>query len=462
MSLTANESLLLARASAWFDEHTDEFLAELGTWIAVPSVSDTDAGRPGEPYGSQVATLFGLVRGRAEELGFRVEAHEGHALSVLSGDQESQIGLVAHLDVVPAGDGWSFPAYEATVRDGWVVGRGVADDKGPALADLYLLRFLREIDLPLRHGLRLLLGGAEETGLTDVAHFAKTATAPVVSLVTDGGFPVNVAQKGRITAGIRFPAGEVLSTWRAGTVVNAVPATASIRIPRSGTDSGVVQLSAVGRAGHAASPEGTVNAIERLAVELAASDLLGDADRAAAAAIARVLSTPYGEGAGIAASDAVSGRLTLNGGLVEPGDGVVTLRIDIRYPVTADPAAIVAAITETVSASRGEVVDVDVLTALHFPPDDPRVALLGQVYSDVTGSEAEPYAMGGMTHSRVLPNAITFGPGAPWSEGRSFPEFIPEGHGHPHGPDEAVSVKALRQAFGIYAVAIARLDDLLS
>jgi acetylornithine deacetylase/succinyl-diaminopimelate desuccinylase family protein len=48
----------------------------------------------------------------------------------------------SHIDVVPAGDGWSHPAFRLTARDGKLYGRGACDAKGPIVAMLEATRML--------------------------------------------------------------------------------------------------------------------------------------------------------------------------------------------------------------------------------------------------------------------------------------------------------------------------------
>ena len=81
------------------------------------------------------------------------------------------------------------------------------------------------------------------------------------------------------------------------------------------------------------------------------------------------------------------------------------------------------------------------------------------VYKAATGRDDEPFTMGGGTYSRVVPNAISFGPGFPGKKAdRSA--YLPEGHGSAHGRDETVDIENLCTGFAIYVAALAALDDL--
>lgn len=73
------------------------------------------------------------------------------------------IALVHHLDVVPAGDGWSAPPFGGEVRDGYLVGRGAVDTKSLGIA--HLAAMLDAARLPeRRRGLLLVAVADEENG----------------------------------------------------------------------------------------------------------------------------------------------------------------------------------------------------------------------------------------------------------------------------------------------------------
>lgn len=71
--------------------------------------------------------------------------------------------LYSHYDVQPAGNAekWETPAFEPTVRNGRMYGRGAADDKSGVITHLTCLRAISE-QPPI--GLRILLEGEEEHG----------------------------------------------------------------------------------------------------------------------------------------------------------------------------------------------------------------------------------------------------------------------------------------------------------
>lgn len=490
-SLTEAERALLVRARAWLAEHREEYLADLLAWVRIPSVADLTQAEPGAPFGPQVARILDLVDGRARELGFTTQQHEGYALSVTSGDGAAEIGLVSHLDVVPAGEGWTQQPYEPSLRDGVVIGRGAADNKGPAVLDLYLLRAVRDLGIPLSHRLRIIYGGAEEIGMPDIVHYAQHAPVPRFSLVTDGPFPVNHAQKGGLNIRLEIPTGPALAQLRAGVAENAVPASAEILLAGVGADdveaaralarpewrelvtvtpvdSEGVRVAASGRSGHAAFPERTLNAILVLADTLSRVAALSEPDRAAARVLATTLATPFGDGSGIATSDEVSGPLTQNGGLVEPVPGGLALALDIRYPVTSDGADLTRRLGELAATWGGRVLEVRDAPPFHLPEQNALVQLLQTTFNQVLETEARPFAMGGGTHARHLPRSLTFGPGF----GRNTdlvaqlglperPAYLSE-HAGAHGPDEFVSIEGLFRAFEVYILALVRLDAFLA
>jgi len=58
-----------------------------------------------------------------------------------------EIGIWNHLDVVPEGKEWIYPPYTCTEKDGFLIGRGIQDNKGPAVAVLYAMKYCSEKEI---------------------------------------------------------------------------------------------------------------------------------------------------------------------------------------------------------------------------------------------------------------------------------------------------------------------------
>ena len=61
--------------------------------------------------------------------------------------------------------------FKPVLKDGKLYGRGTADDKGPAVAALYAMRAVKELGIPLKKNVRLILGTDEECGSSDIRHY---------------------------------------------------------------------------------------------------------------------------------------------------------------------------------------------------------------------------------------------------------------------------------------------------
>ena len=480
-TLTAQEQTLLPLIQQWIERHREALIADLAGWIAFPAISRADQVLPGAPFGAECAELLRHVLAQAQQAGFATENHDGYAGSVIYGKHPRDIGLINHLDVVPAGDNWTFPPFQLSRHGDFVIGRGVADNKGPGVMNLYLLKLIRDLNIPLHHNLRIVYGLAEETTMEDMKWYRQHAPLPEYSLVTDGMFPVNNAQKGQLTFTLRVPNAGVLAKIRAGVASNSVPAFADVAIDGVNTDKvqeklallqgvgasyvtlsheqGLYRLNARGNGGHAAFPDGTLNAARVLLAGLLELELLNARERQLANFLFEWFTSPYGENAGLGLEDTQSGRLTLNAGVWHSSEpDTLTINCDIRYPVSWRGEHIVGIIEQQL-ASSGIQLEAgwrDV-APFYLPEDHPVISLLQQTWNDLTGRDDRPYAMGGVTHSKVLPNAITFGPGYVRTS-ENTPDFLPDGHGFPHGADETIHLPSLLEALPKYVIGLMRLD----
>src|SRR5687768_7328258 len=119
------------------------------------------------------------------------------------------LGLVIHGDVQPVDEeSWTFPPFAGEVRDGHVLGRGSADDKGPLIQALLAMKALKESGIRRTHTIRLLVGSEEESAATEMEEYLEDHKAPDYSLVLDSEFPVVVGEKAWDGVAIATPLAE--------------------------------------------------------------------------------------------------------------------------------------------------------------------------------------------------------------------------------------------------------------
>ena len=139
----------------------DEILAGIQQNMRIESVRGE--AQPDAPYGPgpKAALEDALELGR--KLGFKVGQADNRIGWVEYGEGKEMVGVLGHVDVVPAGDtGWTYPAYGAEIHDGILWGRGCLDDKGPIIGSIYALKAIRDLNLPIDRRIRVIFGSDEE------------------------------------------------------------------------------------------------------------------------------------------------------------------------------------------------------------------------------------------------------------------------------------------------------------
>lgn len=466
---------LLQKIDQYVNQSREAMVADLETLVAIPSVSR--AGADHLPYGEGCAQVLDKALEMAEDRGLGVRNHDYYYGTVAHGAGDKTIGVFAHLDVVPEGDGWSTPPYEMARRGEYVFGRGVADNKNAAVVGLYLLGAFKELDLPLRSKLSLYLGCSEETGMPDILRYVAEQPMPDFSIVPDTAFPVCHGEKGILQ--LKYRAGQPFSHIQSiagGLVSNAVcgkvtatlpysaPWLAELRLLAHDRDdievtptADTITVQAHGLASHAAHPEGSKNALGVLAQFLLQVKALPDRDREILELVCRILSDNYAQQLGAAFEDEPSGKLTCICGLVATEEGCLVLDFNVRYPVTHRGDAVRADLDRFFDAEGWQNVAMVDNPPAYLPADDPKVQMLSKIYTQITGEDGTPYTMGGGTYARKLRNAVGFGME---DLGASALDMGP-GRGGAHQPDEVLAIDTLTQALKIYILSILEIDRLL-
>ena len=202
-------------------DYWDDIMKDLGDIIAIPSVAQPQDGP--YPFGKDAATAVDKAIEIAERYGIKTKNSDYYAMHAELGEGEENAVVMAHLDVVPAGEGWDSDPYTMVIRDGKAFGRGVSDNKGPAIVALHCLRALKEAGIVGKRKLRVVLGSAEEIGMQDMGHYFSKEQMPTMGFTPDACYGVCHCEKGLFRFAVTGKVGKKIVSFKAGTVVNAVP-----------------------------------------------------------------------------------------------------------------------------------------------------------------------------------------------------------------------------------------------
>lgn len=451
-----------AKLNAIIESMHDEMIDTLQKWIRVPSVKGEAA--PGAPFGKEVRSMLDMALADCEQMGFKTQNFDGYIAhaDLGEGSDEDALAILAHLDVVPEGDGWKYPPYGAVIENGRMYGRGTSDDKGPAVAALYAMKAVKDAGIPLRRKVRLILGCDEESGWEDIAHYNKVATMPRMGFSPDASYPIINIEKGicRLELHgvlsneglqvIAFNNGErpnvipgrasALVAGDAATVAQAEAAAKKLDIPAEVqlTDKGV-SITVTGISGHAAYPETARNANGEMLLLLRELGVQGDL-----CLLADKIGLDYkGEGLEISVSDGISGYLTCNLGIIRADEGGVYATLDIRYPVMTNPDMIIKNVSASLPGMRVDAMEVK--EPHHVPAGSELVQNLLDAYHEVTGYERKCLYTGGGTYARSLQEGVAFGASFPQDEDLA------------HQANEYADIEGLYKNIKIFALAIVKL-----
>ena len=355
----------------------------------------------GAPFGKGAADCLAHFLNLAESLGFETVNYDGYIGEVTFGEGEEEFAILAHLDVVPAGSGWTKPPFRGLVENGRIWGRGAMDDKGPAVAALFALKKLKDEGFVPKKKIKLILGLNEECGWKCIEHYNKVAHMPDEGFSPDANFPVIYAEKGILHIRADFPVEKNLfSSLTGGERVNMVcdyceaiplfPADPQ-KAKRLGLEIADGKLISKGKSAHGSTPEEGVNAI------LPMLEYFG---------LQRILDCLFEDIYELKALKDETGTLTLSPDVISYKDGVLSVLVDIRYPATLP----LSAVTEKLDRFGVKIETVSFQKPLFLDKNNFLVKTLQKVYDDYTGENHEPIAIGGGTYARALKCGVAFGP----------------------------------------------------
>ena len=472
---------LAARIDEWIACNRERMIADIVALVRIRSVSQP-GGSEDAPYGAGCREALDAMLRMGARDGFATESH-GNRIGIIDfGNEAETLGFWGHLDVVPEGDGWDYPPYEGIVKEGVIIGRGSQDNKGQTVAVLHVMRCIRELGIPLAHNLKLYVGTNEECGMGDIVWFADRHPLPAFSIIADSNYPVCYGEKGIITARLvaSRPLGKDVLALEGGTASNVVPSFARAVLRKNARTLAVVTalqkdltvnedgdnliLTAAGITGHTAFPENSRNAIHVMTEALGGCGLADEADAAIFSFLNLVNGGFHGEGLGISCMDEDSGMLTCVGSIIRVDEGVVTLTVNIRFPISGSAEDILGRLARTAEA-HGFSLFPDTVDGPHaFPKDHPVVSILTDVYNRSECDDKQPFVLAGGTYARKLKNAISFGMGFGKDTQKHMEPYqalFRPGHGGAHGPDECAIIDLLCRSIKIYVLGLVALDGVV-
>ena len=459
------DQALNQKIDAFIAANKEQILEDIAALVAINSVEGTPTEEA--PFGEGPRAALDKTLELAAGMGLATrncENYIGYA-ELAGADPEKYLATICHVDVVPVGNGWSQEPFKMQIRDGWMIGRGVADDKGPMVATLYALKFLKEEGVSLRYPIRAMVGDNEETHMNDVEYYLKNYPAPVFCFTPDAEFPVCNGEKGHFGAELVSPVcnGEI-KEFEGGVANNAVPDRASALVETDITklknapnitlepEGNGVRIRGWGKSGHAAMPEGTVNAIGLIVDCLLKSGVCTPQEEAYLQVLHTLHASTDGSALGIAADDGLFDPLTIIGGTIEMKDGIIRQSFDCRYPTNTDPEKMTAAM-EKICGAAARIENVTSRVPFYIDANSPAIQTLINTYNDVTGEGKTPFTMGGGTYARHFPYAVSFGP-------EHTDIAIPDFAGPMHGANEGTPFEKLIEALKIYILALLRLQEI--
>lgn len=456
------------------DSYQDNIIKSTQEIIRIKSVEGE--AKPKMPFGEGPYRALEHALSLSKEMGFETKNLDGYAGYAEFGEGEETIGVLVHLDVVPEGEGWTYPPYAGEIHDDKIFGRGTTDDKGPAIATLYAMKALKESGIPLNRKIRIIFGTNEETGWGCMDYYFKHENPPTMAFTPDADFPVIHGEKGIIVFDLvqkinsNGCCGITLKELKGGNAPNMVPdhAEAVLEV-KDKTDieekfksyiaekaypinidiqDNIVKVIAKGISAHGSTPEKGENAISYL-MDVLTYFMDGKCDLCDFINLynERISFKHHGENIGCGYEDDVSGKLNFNPGLIKLEGDKITLTVNVRYPIKSSAKEVYEGIRNNLAGTNMELVEGKSDTKpLYVPKDNFLVQKLMKVYKEQTGDlDSEPITIGGGTYARAMDNAVAFGP--------MFP-----GQGDvAHQKDEYISIEHLMKITKIYAQALYEL-----
>lgn len=456
----------------YIDEIKDKIIKSTCEVINIPSVfNDSDGSNT--PFGKHTVEALNYVLDLGKRFGFKTKNIDDKCGYIEFGEGEKLLGIIGHLDVVPADEDWTFNPFDATIANNNIYGRGAIDDKGPVIAALYAMKTVSD-NYKLDKRVRLILGLNEENDWKCIERYKETEEIPDISFSPDANFPCIYAEKTIESLYLKQkyeknPTLYIEDISTNNNAINVVPKYCEVTICFDATkikdiiptinkilsnssyninieeiDNYHIKLISIGKASHAAHPELGVNAISKLIIVLYDLFTYYNIHLDILEYFVKYIGDDFtGKSLGINFKDE-SGNLTLNTAQFFLENDYLSIGFNLRIPVTIYYNIIEKKFNKY--CNENLIVNVArIQEPLYISKDDKLVQKLCSIFNDYNNSNLEPEAIGGGTYARAFNNCISFGP------------QMPDAKDMCHKSDEYISIENLIFCAKVYAEAIIKL-----
>ena len=461
------------QTDSYIESKREEMLEDLKALVRINS--QRGEAEEGKPFGAGPAAVIAQAQEMMSRYGLRVRNYENYVVTGDFGPADKELDILAHLDVVPVTDDWTVTApFEPLITDGRIYGRGTADDKGPAIAALYAIRSVIDLGIPLKKGVRLILGSDEECGSSDLKYYYGIEKEAPCTFTPDADFPVINLEKARLAKPFTasFEKQETLPALvclDAGSKVNVVPALALAKV--AGLDEetvraaaaeaekatgvsftvsmedGVCLIQAKGVAAHGSTPEAGNNALTALLALLDKLPLAAGRVKDLIHSLACLY--PHGDtegrSLGVAMQDDKSGALSMNLGILRISDTELYGEFDVRAPLCATDENLTEVVRRRFAEAGITMGEGNMKKAHYVPEDTDFVKTLLASYEHYSGKPGKALYTGGGTYVHELERGVAFG---------CMSEDVDN---HMHGDDEFMEIDTLIMSAKIFADVILKL-----
>lgn len=445
-------------------KYKDEFIKDTQDLLKINSELTEFNPNSNAPFGQGTKDALDFMLNLAKKDGFVTEDVDGYAGHIEFGDSEEYIGSIGHLDVVPAGTGWTYPPYGAEIHDNKIYARGAEDDKGPTMALYYAMKILKKENIQLSKRIKLILGLDEESGWRCVDYyFKKYPQAPIAGFIPDADFPLIYAEKGITSTIIRgtFDQSKILKI-DGGLRPNMVPENAIAYIVKDvkyvelwnkylkdnqldgyiKEEANYYEIEVKGKSAHGSTPELGVNAVHLL---FNGFKVLGISNELTEFMDKYLTNDTLGIKLGINYKDEEMGDLTVNLGTFKTVNNQFEIILNLRYPNGVNYQKDVFEKIEKLLIGDYKLSVEHHQKLLYKDPKSDLVQTLLKVYRKHTGDMREAISIGGGTFARATDNVVAFGP-----HFMDKPSYI-------HQKDEYIDIDDLMKALVIYTESLYEL-----